>query len=342
MDKPVRAVVLVVLSAGLLAFFLRGAHLNQVWAEIKQAEPWLIGVAAATTIINMVFRALRWQCLLRPLGKTRFRSVFRATVVGFAALNVLPARAGEVIKPYLLARQEGLSVTSTFATVVVERVLDSVTIAMMLGSFVIFFDPGMAIADRTMYRLVRLGGLTVASGAIALLGLLFFAAGHPETLRRWAFKLEHLLPGRMTHKLAELLESFAAGLAVVREPKRLVLALMLSFPLWLTIALGVWTATLAFHIVMPFTGSFLMLALLVVGVSVPTPGGVGAFEAAYRIGATSFYAVPNDRAVGAALVVHAISVAPTVALGFLFLVQDGLNLGGVRKLATAAVEGEAP
>jgi uncharacterized protein (TIRG00374 family) len=342
MQKPVRTVALVVLSVGLLALFLRGARLSDVWSEIREADSWLICAAVATTVINMVFRALRWQCLLRPVGKTHFRSVFRATVIGFAAINVLPARAGEVIKPYLLARKEGLSVTSTFATVVVERVLDSVTIAMMLASFVIFFDPGMATTDRTMYRIVRLGGLTVASAALALLGLLFFAAGHPETLRRWAFKLEHLLQGRLTHRLAELLESFAAGLAVVREPKRLVLALILSFPLWLSIAVGVWTTTLAFHIVMPFTGSFLMLALLVVGVSVPTPGGVGAFEGAYRIGATSFYGVPSDRAVGAALVLHAISIVPTLALGFLFLVQDGLKLGGVRRLATAAVEGEAP
>ena len=163
MQKPVRTVVLVVLSVGLLALFLRGARLSDVWAEIREADAWLVGAAVATTVINMVFRALRWQCLLRPVGKTHFRSVFRATVIGFAAINVLPARAGEVIKPYLLARKEGLSVTSTFATVVVERVLDSVTIAMMLASFVIFFDPGMATADRTMYRLVRLGGLTVAS-----------------------------------------------------------------------------------------------------------------------------------------------------------------------------------
>jgi uncharacterized membrane protein YbhN (UPF0104 family) len=207
---------------------------------------------------------------------------------------------------------------------------------------VLFFDPGMAAADRTMYRLVRVGGLAVGGGALVLLSALFLAAGHPEALGRWAFKLEHLLPGHMTHKLGALLQSFAEGLAIVRSPIRLFVALVWSFPVWFAIALGVWTASLAFHIAMPFTGSFLMLALLVVGVSVPTPGSVGAFEAAYRIGATSFYAVPNDRAVGAALVLHAISIVPTVALGFLFLVQDGLNLGGVRKLATAAVEGDAP
>ena len=340
MQNRVRTLVLVVLSVGLLALFLRGAHLNEVWADIKEANAWLIAGAVATTVVNMLFRAIRWQCLLAPLGKTRFRSVFRATMIGFAAINVLPARAGEVIKPYLLARQEGLSVTATFATVVVERVLDSVTLAMMLASFVLFFDPGMAAADSTMYRIVRLGGLAVGGGALGLLGLLFFAAGHPEALGRWAFKLEHLLPGRMTHTLAGLLQSFAEGLAVVRAPMRLLAGLALSFPLWLSIALGVWAVTRAFQIAMPFTGSFLMLALLVVGVSVPTPGGVGAFEAAYRIGATSFYAVSTDRAVGAALVLHAISIVPTVALGFLFLLQDGLNLGGVRKVATAAVEGD--
>jgi uncharacterized protein (TIRG00374 family) len=342
MRKQVRTLALVVLAVGLLALFLRGAHLNEVWAEIKQADPWLVGIAVSSTVVNMAFRAIRWQYLLKPVGRTRFLSVFRATMIGFAALNVLPARAGEVIKPYLLARTEGLSVTATFATVVLERVLDSVTVVTLLASFVLFFDPGMAAADSTMYRLIRIGGIAVGAGALVLFGALFFAAGHPEALGRWAFKLEHLLPGHMTHKLRALLQSFAEGLAVVRSPLRLFVALAWSFPIWFAIALGVWTASLAFHIVMPFTGSFLMLALLVVGVSVPTPGGVGAFEAAYRIGATSFYAVPNDRAVGAALVLHAISIVPTVALGFLFLVQEGLNLGGVRKLATAAVEGDAP
>jgi uncharacterized membrane protein YbhN (UPF0104 family) len=80
---------------------------------------------------------------------------------------------------------------------------------------------------------------------------------------------------------------------------------------------------------------------LIVGVSVPTPGAVGGFEAAVQIGLTSFYGVPNDRAVGAALVLHIVSLLPVVVLGFLFLVQDGLGLGGMRTLAHAAAEGEA-
>ena len=144
---------------------------------------------------------------------------------------------------------------------------------------------------------------------------MFVAARDPEAVGRWAYKLEHLLPGKLTHRLAGALLRFAEGLAVVRTPKRLALALLLSFPLWLSIGLGIWAVTRAFGIDMPFTGSFLLIALLIVGVSVPTPGNVGGFEAAVQIGLTSFYAVPNDRAVGAALVLHAVSLLPTIALG---------------------------
>jgi uncharacterized protein (TIRG00374 family) len=321
--------------------FLRGAHLEIVWAEIKRANPWLIALSALITVMTMVLRALRWQYLLAPIGQARFGPAFRTTTIGFAASAVLPARAGEVIRPYLLARQEGLSATATFATIIIERVLDAVTCVFLLASFVLVFDPGVENADSRLYWLVELGGMTVGAGAMALLGAMFVAARDPAAAGRWAYKLEHLLPGKLTHKLAVVLLKFAEGLAVVRTPKRLALALVLSLPLWLTIGWGIWSVTSAFGIDIPFTGSFLLIALLIVGVSVPTPGGVGGFEAAVQIGLTSFYGVPNDRAVGTALVLHAVSLAPTIVLGFIFVLQDGLGFGAMSNLAQAAAEGDA-
>ena len=341
MRNSVRTTVIVLLSIGLLAIFLRGAHLDVVWAEIRHANNWLIGLSAAVTVLTMVLRAWRWQYLLEPIGHARFGPAFRTTTIGFAASAVLPARAGEVIRPYLLARQEGLSATATFATIIIERVLDAVTCVILLASFVLFFDPGMDHADSRLYWLVEIGGLTVGAVALGVLGAMFVAARDPEAAGRWAYKLEHLLPGKLAHKLALVLLKFAEGLAVVRTPRRLALALLLSFPTWLSIGLGIWAVTRAFGIDMPFTGSFLLIALLVVGVSVPTPGGVGGFEAAVQIGLTSFYGVPNDRAVGAALVLHAVSLLPTIVLGLLFVIQDGLGFGGIRNLAHAAAEGDA-
>ena len=336
MQKRLRTVLIIVLSIGLLALFLRGAHLDVVWAEIRRANAWLIVLSAAVTQLTMVLRALRWQYLLEPIGHAGFVPAFRTSTIGFAASAVLPARAGEVIRPYLLARQEGLSATATFATIIIERVLDAVTCVILLASFVVFFDPGMDTADQRLYWLVELGGVMVAALALVLLGVMFVAARNPEAAGRWAYKLEHLLPGKFAHRLAGALSKFAEGLAVVRTPKRLASALFLSVPLWLSIGFGIWAVTRAFGIDMPFTGSFLMIALLVVGVSVPTPGGVGGFEAAMQIGLTSFYAVPNDRAVGATLVLHAVSLLPTIVLGFLFVMQDGLGFGGMRNLAHVA------
>ncbi len=336
MRKSLRTVVIVVLSIGLLALFLRGAHLDIVWAEIKQANAWLLALSSGITVLTMVLRALRWQYLLAPIGHAHFGAAFRTTTIGFAASAVLPARAGEVIRPYLLARQEGLSATATFATIIIERVLDAVTCVFLLASFVLFFDPGMDSADSRLYWLVELGGVIVGILALALLGVMFVAARDPEAAGRWAYKLEHLLPGKLTHRLAVVLLRFAEGLAVVRTPKRLALALALSLPLWLSIGWGIWSVTSAFGIDLPFTSSFLIIALLVVGVSVPTPGGVGGFEAAAQIGLSSFYHVPNDRAVGAALVLHAVSLLPTIVLGFVFVVQDGLGFGTVRRLARAS------
>ena len=261
---------------------------------------------------------------------------FRTTVIGFAASAVLPARAGEVIRPYLLARQESLSVTATFATIIIERLLDAVTCVILLASFVLLFDPGMDRADRTLYSLLEVGAVTVGSLALLIARRDVFcgarsSGGGPLGVQTRASPAG---PGRRT-RLPRVLLRFAEGLAVVRTPKRLLSALLLSFPLWLSIALGIWLVIKAFGIDMPFTGTFLLIALLIVGVSVPTPGAVGGFEAAIQIGLTSFYGVPNDRAVGAALVLHIVSLLPVVVLGFLFLIQDGLGLGGMRTLAHA-------
>jgi uncharacterized protein (TIRG00374 family) len=340
MKKSIRTIIIIVLSIGLLAVFLRGAHLDVVWAEIRQANNWLLALSVAVTVLTMALRGLRWQYLLAPIGHARFWPAFRATMIGFAASAVLPARAGEVIRPYLLARREGLNATATFATIIIERLLDAVTCVILLAAFVVFFDPGMERSAGRLYGLVEAGAIVIGMLTLALLAAMFVAARDPAAVGRWAYKVEHLLPGKFTHKLAEILLRFAEGLAVVRTPHRLLSALLWSFPLWLSIGFGIWTVTEAFGIGLPFTGTFLLIALLVVGVSVPTPGGVGGFEAAVQIGLTSFYGVPNDRAVGTALVLHAVSVFPTIVLGLLFLLQDGLGFGSVRGLANAAAEGK--
>jgi uncharacterized protein (TIRG00374 family) len=282
---------------------------------------------------NLAIRAWRWQYLLEPLGATSFGNAFRATAVGFAATSILPARAGEVIRPYFLSRHERMSATAAFATVILERVLDMLTVLVLLAAYVFFFRPELATTNAVAFEAVKWAGGTAAVGAIATLIVFFVLAGDPARLGKTLFRLERVLPSTLAGLLARVAEKFATGLGAVRRPGRLLVALILSLPLWLSIAMGIWAASMAFHLAIPFTGSFLVVALLVVGVAVPTPGAVGGFHAAYKFAATTFFAAPDDAAVGAAIVLHVLTVGPNLLLGLFFAAQAGLNITVMKQLA---------
>src|SRR5712691_7572123 len=289
MRSHLRTLIVLAVAVALIALFLQNVDLWRVMTAIAHARPeWLV-LSLATMVVNLAIRALRWKYLLEPLGHTTFASAFRATAVGFAASTVLPARAGEVIRPYFLARQ--------------------------------------ARHDQH--------GRMTATGAFATIIL----AGDPARLGRTMTRLEQVLPSALAGLIARVAEKFARGLGAIRRPGRLAIALAWSFPLWLSICLGIWAVAMAFRFAIPFTGSFLLLALLVLGVTVPTPGAIGGFHEAFRVGATVFYSAPDAAAVGGAIVLHLFSIGPSLLLGLFFAAQEGLNLGGMRRLAGQAEQG---
>ena len=342
MQPRVRNALIFLLTLGLLGVFLRSVDVAGVWGETRRASPWPLLLALAATGVTYVLRALRWQYLLAPIGSTHFSVAFRTTVIGFAGSFLLPARAGEVIRPYLLARREGLNATAVFATIILERLLDLITVLMLFAWFVLTAAPNAVSGDPEQFARVKLGGLVAAGVALAGSALLFVLAGHPERLGRIALGIERVLPARLAHAVARFVETFAQGLAVMRQPRRMLIALALSVPLWLAIASGIWLTSQAFHITFPFRASFLVMTLLVVGVAVPTPGAVGGFHVAYQIAAEVFFGAPADRAVGAAIVLHAISFVPVTLLGIYFMAREGLTLTGARKMAEDGAKEQAP
>src|SRR5262245_42058376 len=341
MRQRARHVLIVLLTIGLLAYFLRDANMSEVWAETRRADARLLLVALATTALTYVLRAYRWQFLLAPIGRTHFINAFRTTVIGFAATSLLPARAGEVIRPYLLAKREKLSATAAFATIILERLLDLLAVLILFAVFVLLGASGVVSGDPSQFARVKFGGLLAGGGAIVASAVLFALAGHPERLGRLALGAERILPGAIARAVARFVETFAQGLAVMRQPGQLALSLLLSFPLWLSIAAGIWLTSRAFHITFPFTASFLVMTILVVGVAMPTPGAIGGFHAAYQIAVQTFFATPTDRAVGGAIVLHAISFLPVAVVGVLFMLGEGITLSGARELAETAGQGEA-
>jgi hypothetical protein len=332
MRSPYRTIIVLLVAIVLVALFLWNVDVAGVLRSIIRAHPGWLLVSLGTMLLNLFIRAWRWQYLLEPVGHVPFGSAFRATSVGFAARSVLPAAAGEMVRAYFLSRCERVSATGAFATVILERLLDMVTVLLLLGVYVLFFDHELAGANPTALAAVKWAGVIAGAGAVAALVALFVLAGDPARFSRTLHKLETVLPSRLAGLLARFAEKFAIGLGAIRRPSRLAVALAWSLPLWLVIAAGIWAVAVAFELPISFFGSFLLVAFLTIGVTVPTPGAIGGFHEAFRLGATAFFGAPNDAAVGSAIVLHLLSFGPALLLGLFFAAHEGLNLGGMRRL----------
>jgi uncharacterized protein (TIRG00374 family) len=337
MRSHVRTVVVLLVAAGLLGVFLRNVDLNRVGRDILSAQPGWLVVGLGAAVATLVIRSYRWRYLLEPLGHTTFGESFRATAVGFAASTVLPARAGEVIRPYFVARltsrHERMTASGAFATIILERVLDVVTVLVLVALYVLVFGRALSVTNPVAFGWLTWIALSTAALAAAVLIVLFVLAGHPARLGAAMRPLARVAPSAATF-VARIVENFAHGLAVVRRPSRLLIAWIWSFPLWLTIAFDMWAVARAFDIAMPFTGSFVVVGLLTLGVAVPTPGSVGGFHAAFRYAATTFFDAPEAAAVGAAIVAHLFSVVPTLLIGTVVAAQAGLNISQLSTLSS--------
>lgn len=336
MRLQIRTAVVLALAVGLLALFLRGVDLSRVGGDIARARPAWLALSLVTALATLVVRTIRWQYLLLPLGEASFGNAFKATAVGFAASSVLPARAGEVIRPYFLSRHEPMSATGAFATIVLERLLDTVTVLLLLAMFVVWFGHDVALTNPAGFRALQWAGFAAGAVASAALVVLFLMAGEPARLGRVTSILARVVPERFAAAIGRIAQKFAAGLGSIRRPGQLLAALALSLPLWLCIGVGIWAVAVGFGLAIPFTGVFLMIAVLVVGVALPTPGAVGGFHWAFLFAATEFYAAPRDAAAGAAIVLHLFSILPSLLLGLFFAAQEGLNMSAMRRLADQA------
>ena len=330
---PWHTIIIVALTAGLLWLFFRNIDLAETWRAMTRAHVSYLAAAVIATTTTYVLRAIRWCALLRPIGHVRFSQSFRATVIGFTALFLLPGRIGEVLRAYLVARAEGLKFTATLATVIIERLLDVATVLLM-------FAVSLPLLGVDVGPEVEAAGLVAGAGSVVALVLLFVMAGHPERLGRWAARLGRRLPHRIAGMLEHLVQAFAEGLAVMRRPSDLLAAVAWSLPVWFSIAFGIWMTSHAFDLTLSFLGSFLVVGYLAVGVSIPTPGGAGGFHYFYKAALTTFFGADPAVAAAAAIILHAVSFVPITILGLFFMWRDGLTLGRLRMMKDEAKAAE--
>jgi glycosyltransferase 2 family protein len=318
------------LAAVLLAFFFRGVDWTALGTALREARLLPLAGLVLVTIAIYAVRAWRWGDLLLPLGRVGFGDLFSATMVGFASGLLIP-RAGELVRPWLVARRyPSISTSAGFATIILERLIDLITVLVLFALYLFVLPTPNTQAENRLMDLVKLGGAVTGVAALGALGFLLALHANAERVTGLIERILKHFPRFIAEPGGRMLRAFSSGLAVLRAPlSHLGLIGAQSFLVWLLIALGFHLNHAAFGIVLPFHATFLLIAFLVVGVAIPTPGMVGGFHAFYLLALSEVFGVERSTAAAAAVAAHALSNLPILVFGLLLLGREGLSLGRV-------------
>ena len=320
------------LALALLYFFFRGMDWEALVSALRNAHAGrLLGVAGVTLLVY-VARAWRWGYLLDPLGHVGFADLFSATMVGFASGLLVP-RAGELVRPYLVSRRHPIPTSAGFATIVLERVVDLITVLVLFGLYLFVLPAPPQQAQGPLLGLLKLSGILTGAAVLVLLAILWGFHVHAARALALADRLLARFPAWLARPLGSGLRAFSQGLAVLQAPALHLLAILgQSFLVWLLIAWSFHLNHQAFGIVLPFHATFLLVAFLVVGVAIPTPGTVGGFHYFYLLCLTQAYGVPKGTAAAAGIAAHALANLPLLAFGLVLMGREGLTLGKVAQM----------
>jgi len=333
--NALRVGVSLLLMVALLALFLWNVDYEQTMEGLSRANPWLIGLAVILALISYAARAARWILILRPVARVRVSSALLATAIGYAAITLLPARMGDIIRPVLLAKRDRFPVSAGLASILTERVFDLWTVVLFFLFFLIW-PPSMMDLDADAaanLRMLRISGYAVgaglAMGTAVLLGLFRYQDRFVEVLTK---PVDRFAP-KWSEPFSNFLNHFLDGLRVLQRPRDLLVTMAASFALWYIIYWQVTVTLLAFDLHLPLRVSFLLVTLAVIGLAIPTPGGVGGFHKATQVGLTTFFGVELNLATAVAIVYHAICFVPITVIGLLCLPLVGMRLRDVRGMA---------
>jgi glycosyltransferase 2 family protein len=317
-----RVVVGVGISVALFAYLLRSVDLGELARQLARTQWWWVVVAVAVAPAGLWARAIRWRYLFPPGSEPP--GLIAANMIGYMANNVLPLRAGELVRVYIAARRLtrpggsfGSSLWLAGATLVVERILDSLTLVLILAVLV-FFIP---VPPAFQYA----AAVVLAIDAVAAAALVALAVT-PARTRQLVARVSRRWP-RLEASSARVLDMVLRGLEGVRAPSHLAPLALWTVMAWTLAALGAWALLRAVHLELPMLAGWTVLTFVGFGISIPSaPGYIGVWHAAAVL-ALSMFGVGQATALGYALLYHASQFVPITLIGWLFLLREHVSLG---------------
>src|SRR5665213_430570 len=348
-----RILIAVIILAGVVAIAYQSRHKihladftwNKFVASVGQANIVLLLLCLVGIYACYAIRAVRWQRFCRYVGPTNFLNTYAGTLMGFAAIFVL-GRAGEPVRPLLLARKERLPVSSMFGIFFLERFCDFAAAAALACLALLVFPNRLsdAGADMGWVESARHGGWLLLAAMTVLIVLLVVYRLHgaailDRILARWRDA------GGFRSRFASSITGISEGLQAIRTTSDLLSAIFYTAAHWVLatlIYLGVAKAFGAsfMHSDMNFSGAMLLLAVTLVGSVLQLPGVGGGAQIASFIALTKIFGVEQEPAAAIAVVLWIITFAGGTLAGIPLLIHEGMSVGDLRKLARAEADAE--
>jgi len=329
--KRLRIVAGVGVSLALFAYLLGSVDLPELGRQLALTQWGWVVPALIVGPLGLWARAMRWRYLFprhsEPPG------LIAANMIGYMVNNILPLRAGELVRIYVAARRLseqrdapfGSSLWLTGATVIVERVLDSLTLVLFLAVLVFFIPVPRAFEYAA--------ALILAVDAVAAAALVSLAVA-PDRSRRLLGRLCRRWPA-LQARATTVLDTFLRGLEGIRTAAHLGPLVVWTALVWTLPAFGAWAVLRAVHLDLPLLAGWTVLTFVGFGISIPSaPGYLGVWHAASVL-ALSMFGVGQAPAVGYAILYHASQFVPITLVGWLFLVREHLTLGEATRAPTA-------
>jgi uncharacterized protein (TIRG00374 family) len=328
MTQRIRSLLKYLLSVFLTILFLylafRGTDFDQLFRSLASVRYSWIGLFVAILLLSHLFRAWRWRYLLDPIkSRIGIRNLFSGVMIGYLMNNVLP-RAGELVRPYSLAKQESIPRSSALGTIVVERILDTISfLALLLILPIVYIGP----LNETFPWLGKAGliVLLVTGAVIAFMSVLVFRRTILDRILGW---ISRILPERLSTRVEGIAHAFVDGFLFIKRPGSFAAILGLSVLIWLCYVVMTYVGFFAFDL-KPMLGvraAIVVLTISSIGIAVPTPGATGTYHFFVSQTLVRLFAVSGSVALSYATVTHAAAFVSSTIVGLYYLLHDHVTV----------------
>jgi uncharacterized protein (TIRG00374 family) len=317
-----KAIAGIVLSAALVWLSVRGIDLAGVIAGFRVIRWEYVVLAVILMFLMQYLRSVRWGLILKPIEKIDQLSLFSVSNVGFLAIIAVPARLGELARPYLITKKSRIPMSSALGTIFVERALDSLTI-LVIAVAALFLTPLPPWLVRSSVLLLLM--------TLAFVALMVLAVVRRDAALGILTPLIARLPARYAGAVHRLIDHFIEGFKIMVEPAPLFLSVLLSIVIWFADVAAIYLMFLAFGLDLTVTAAVVLMIVLIIGIAIPAaPGFIGNWHYFCILG-LSLFGIAKTVALSFAIVYHALSIGVLIFLGLIFLPFNRFSIGDLSR-----------